>query len=81
MPSSPLQLQGVIKGDELFAGFFSLITGPMIRTKNKRIYEVLPNDVDQGISSKKWKIETKAKEIVPTIKCCIGWFLESINIH
>jgi hypothetical protein len=78
MPSSPLQLQGLNKGDELCVGFFNLIIGPIIKIKNNKINEILANDTVHEIFSKNLKIETKPKEKIPTIKCCLKVFLASI---
>ncbi|MFH1840238.1 MAG: hypothetical protein ABH849_03755 [Nanoarchaeota archaeon] len=50
----------------------------MIKIKNKRMNDTLAKEVDQAILSKNLKIETKAKEKIPTIMCCIGVFLASI---
>jgi len=78
MPSSPLQLKGIVKRDEPSTGFFNFIIGPMIRIKNRRMNDTLANDVDQEILSKNLKIEIKAREKIHTIMCCIGVFLASI---
>jgi len=59
----------VVRGDKLFAGFLSLITGPMIRIKNRRINETLPSVVDQGTLSNNLETKINAKENIPTIVC------------
>jgi hypothetical protein len=71
----------VAKGDELSAGFLILIIGPIIKIKNRRINETLPNDVDHGTSSSNLRIKTNTRENIPTIVCCIGVFLISIILY
>jgi len=71
IPSSPLQLHGANDGEKGAVDFFNLITGPINKIKNKRIKETLAKATVKEFPSKNFKIATKPKEKIPTMKCCL----------